>query len=93
MIEAGDPSERINPQPCVPSVVNTCIKYIAHILDRVPHYSTCRYLELHGLNTVGIFRVSSSKKRVRQVCLYKIRITFSTLYIGSYEKTLIVEQM
>ena len=27
----------------------------------------CRYLELHGLNTVGIFRVGSSKKRVRQV--------------------------
>jgi len=51
LIEAGDPSERINPQPCVPSVVNTCIKY----------------LELHGLNTVGIFRVSSSKKRVRQL--------------------------
>ena len=26
-----------------------------------------RYLELHGLNTVGIFRVGTSQKRVRQV--------------------------
>ena len=26
LIETGDPSERINPQPCVPSVVTTCIK-------------------------------------------------------------------
>lgn len=29
--------------------------------------NVCRYLELHGLNTVGIFRVSSSQKRVRQL--------------------------
>ena len=30
---------------------------------------TCllRYLELHGLNTVGIFRVGSNKKRVDKV--------------------------
>lgn len=29
---------------------------------------TCtKYLEEHGLSTVGIFRVSTSKKRVRQV--------------------------
>lgn len=27
----------------------------------------CRHLEKHGLRTVGIFRVSASKKRVRQV--------------------------
>ena len=53
LIETGDPSERINPQPCVPSVVTTCIKY----------------LELHGLNTVGIFRVSPSAKRVKKVKL------------------------
>ena len=26
-LDAGDPSERINPQPCVPSVVNTCIRW------------------------------------------------------------------
>ena len=33
------------------------------------HYLTClfRYLELHGLNTVGIFRVGSNKKRVDKV--------------------------
>jgi len=35
----------------VPSIVLTCTKY----------------LEENGLNTVGIFRVSTSKKRVRQV--------------------------
>ena len=35
----------------VPSIVLTCT----------------RYLEENGLNTVGIFRVSTSKKRVRQV--------------------------
>lgn len=35
----------------VPSIVMQCIKH----------------LEQHGLHTVGIFRVSSSKKRVRQV--------------------------
>ncbi|XP_068602307.1 rho GTPase-activating protein 6-like [Brachionichthys hirsutus] len=28
----------------------------------------CRHLEKHGLQTVGIFRVGSSKKRVRQLC-------------------------
>lgn len=38
----------------VPSIVQTCIKF----------------LEEHGLTTVGIFRVSTSKKRVRQVNLY-----------------------
>ena len=27
----SDPSERINPQPCVPSVVTTCIKYAFYI--------------------------------------------------------------
>ena len=27
LIEPGDPSERINPQPCVPSVVTTCIRW------------------------------------------------------------------
>jgi len=40
-----------NPVQQVPSIVLTCIKY----------------LEENGLNTVGIFRVSTSKKRVRQV--------------------------
>lgn len=35
----------------VPSIVVACTKY----------------LEENGLNTVGIFRVSTSKKRVRQV--------------------------
>ena len=37
--------------PNVPTIVLMCI----------------RHLEQHGLRTVGIFRVSSSKKRVRQV--------------------------
>ena len=37
--------------PCVPTVVMMCI----------------RHLEIHGLHTVGIFRVSSSKRRVKQV--------------------------
>lgn len=36
--------------PCVPTVVMMCI----------------RHLEIHGLHTVGIFRVSSSKRRVKQ---------------------------
>ena len=30
-----------------------------------------RYLELHGLHTVGIFRVGTSKKRVRQVRIFR----------------------
>lgn len=37
----------------VPNIVSTCL----------------RHLEEHGLHTLGIFRVSSSKKRVRQVIL------------------------
>ena len=37
--------------PCVPAVVMMCI----------------RHLEQFGLHTVGIFRVSSSKRRVKQV--------------------------
>lgn len=39
------------PTPGVPHVVATCL----------------RHLTTHGLHTLGIFRVSSSKKRVRQV--------------------------
>ncbi|XP_063231883.1 rho GTPase-activating protein 6-like [Bacillus rossius redtenbacheri] len=38
-------------EPGVPSLVAAC----------------CRHLEAHGLHTLGIFRVSSSKKRVRQL--------------------------
>jgi len=30
LLEPGDPSERINPQPCVPSVVTTCIRFVLH---------------------------------------------------------------
>ena len=70
-LDAGDPSERINPQPCVPSVVNTCIRLYRIVVVIVRCHLIpiliARYLELHGLNTVGIFRVGSSKKRVRQV--------------------------
>lgn len=40
-----------SPLQQVPSIVLTCMKY----------------LEENGLSTVGIFRVSTSKKRVRQV--------------------------
>ncbi|KAF4531483.1 hypothetical protein B566_EDAN004255 [Ephemera danica] len=39
------------PPPSVPHVVATC----------------CRHIMQHGLHTLGIFRVSSSKKRVRQL--------------------------
>lgn len=38
-------------EPGVPNMVQACL----------------RYLEAYGLHTTGIFRVSSSKKRVRQV--------------------------
>lgn len=38
-------------EPAVPNILNVCMKY----------------LETYGLNTLGIFRVSSSKKRVRQL--------------------------
>lgn len=37
----------------VPSIVRQCI----------------RHLEITGLQTLGVFRVSPSKKRVRQVCI------------------------
>jgi hypothetical protein len=43
--------------------------------------SCTKYLEENGLNTVGIFRVSTSKKRVRQVCSQKV--IFKILYIYS----------
>lgn len=39
--------------PSVPNIVSSCL----------------RHLENFGLHTLGIFRVSSSKKRVRQVSL------------------------
>ena len=38
-----------------------------------------RYLELHGLNTVGIFRVGSNKKRVDKVGCLSWCYTFSHL--------------
>ncbi|XP_022901531.2 uncharacterized protein [Onthophagus taurus] len=38
-------------EPAVPNILNTCIKH----------------LEAHGLSTLGIFRVSTSKKRIRQL--------------------------
>jgi hypothetical protein len=43
---------------CVPTVVMMCI----------------RHLEQFGMHTVGIFRVSSSKKRVRQVRMIKLKV-------------------
>lgn len=42
--------------PGIPQMVTACL----------------RYLEANGLHTLGIFRVSSSKKRVRQVSFYSI---------------------
>jgi hypothetical protein len=44
--------------PRVPTLVSVCFSH----------------LEAYGLNTLGIFRVSSSKKRVRQVNLKKIQL-------------------
>lgn len=38
-------------ESAVPNILTECI----------------RHLEQHGLNTLGIFRVSTSKKRIRQV--------------------------
>lgn len=38
-------------ESAVPNILSECI----------------RHLEQHGLNTLGIFRVSTSKKRIRQV--------------------------
>ncbi|XP_059080446.1 uncharacterized protein LOC131878482 isoform X2 [Tigriopus californicus] len=49
--ERLDQDENPGPFPNVPAIVLQCI----------------RHLEIHGLRTVGIFRVSSSKKRVRQL--------------------------
>ncbi|KAG0444998.1 hypothetical protein HPB47_005973 [Ixodes persulcatus] len=49
--DAGDEEGVALRGPQVPRVVNCCL----------------RYLEDFGLNTVGIFRVSSSKRRVRQL--------------------------
>ena len=42
-----------------------------------------RYLELHGLNTVGIFRVGSNKKRVDKVDYQMAMLadTFSFLFL------------
>lgn len=47
----GSTSSLYSSGPHVPNVVNTCFKHI----------------ETYGLHTLGIFRVSSSKKRVRQL--------------------------
>ena len=62
----------------VPSIVLACTKY----------------LEEYGLNTVGIFRVSTSKKRVRQVIITNTSndlYYFYIHYLFSCEKTSIKE--
>lgn len=41
----------LDEEPCVPQILNACFKHI----------------EDHGLRTLGIFRVSTSKKRIRQL--------------------------
>ncbi|XP_021104774.1 rho GTPase-activating protein 6 isoform X2 [Heterocephalus glaber] len=42
--------------------LNPIYRQVPRLVD-----SCCQYLEKHGLQTVGIFRVGSSKKRVRQL--------------------------
>lgn len=42
--------------------LNPVCRQVPRLVD-----SCCRHLERHGLRTVGIFRVGSSKKRVRQL--------------------------
>uniref|UniRef100_A0A8C6Z0I5 Rho GTPase activating protein 6 n=1 Tax=Nothoprocta perdicaria TaxID=30464 RepID=A0A8C6Z0I5_NOTPE len=42
--------------------LNPIYRQVPRLVD-----SCCQHLEKHGLQTVGIFRVGSSKKRVRQV--------------------------
>uniref|UniRef100_A0A8D0FJ82 Rho GTPase activating protein 6 n=1 Tax=Strix occidentalis caurina TaxID=311401 RepID=A0A8D0FJ82_STROC len=45
--------------------LNPIYRQVPRLVD-----SCCQHLEKHGLQTVGIFRVGSSKKRVRQVSGY-----------------------
>lgn len=63
-------------EPAVPNILSTCIKY----------------LETNGLHTLGLFRVSTSKKRIRQVFDYLPKNDNRKLitYIYSYEKNSIV---
>lgn len=37
-------------------------------------YSCIEYLEENGLQKVGLFRVSSSKKRIKQVCFSLVKV-------------------
>ncbi|KAK3530391.1 hypothetical protein QTP86_024424, partial [Hemibagrus guttatus] len=46
--------------------LNPIYRQVPRVLD-----SCCQHLEKYGLQTVGIFRVGSSKKRVRQVLLLR----------------------
>ncbi|XP_075211671.1 rho GTPase activating protein at 102A isoform X2 [Lycorma delicatula] len=50
-LSCGSTQDLSAPEGGVPNIVMTCL----------------RHLEMHGLHTLGIFRVSSSKKRVRQL--------------------------
>lgn len=52
--------------PAIPNILSECLSH----------------LEAHGMHTLGIFRVSSSKKRVRQVImLWYIKILFFLLFL------------
>lgn len=59
----------------VPSIVLGDTRVTPRLLSAfnlTPIVSACtKYLEENGLNTIGIFRVSTSKKRVRQVNIKK----------------------
>lgn len=50
---ADIPASAMEEESAVPNILTECF----------------RHLEQHGLHTLGIFRVSTSKKRIRQVCL------------------------
>ncbi|XP_061301587.1 rho GTPase-activating protein 36 isoform X4 [Pezoporus flaviventris] len=48
--------------PALPSSESWRQRRVPRIVDRC-----CKHIEMHGLHTVGIFRVGSSKKRVQQL--------------------------
>ncbi|KAM8952839.1 rho GTPase-activating protein 6-like [Pelodytes ibericus] len=48
--------------PCLRLSLNPIYKQVPRIIE-----SCCSHIETHGLNTVGIFRIGSSKKRVEQL--------------------------
>jgi hypothetical protein len=60
--------------PTVPHLVSTC----------------CRHIMQYGLHTLGIFRVSSSKKRVRQVSkIINTSLTFLIQFLRLFYKLIL----